>query len=63
MAARVYVYGGGEGLDEYGFFDAPLDPIVLRCDDGNVIFAEMVLVFPSMLKHCGFVVTKSIDGC
>ena len=33
MAARVYVYGGGEGLDEYGLFDAPLDPVVLARKD------------------------------
>ena len=59
----VDVNGGAEGLDVNCLFDAPFDPILLRCDDGNVIFAEMMLVFSSVLKHCGFVVTKSICGC
>ena len=62
MAAWVDVDGGAEGLDVNGLFDAPFDPILLRCDDGSVIFAEVVPVNTCMLKHCRLVVSKSIGG-
>ena len=62
MPAWVNVDRGAEGFDEYGLFNAPLDPIMLRGQDGNVLFAKVVLIFASMLQHCRLVLTKSIRG-
>ena len=62
VPAWVYVDGGVKGLDEDGLFNAPLDPIMLRGKDGNVLFAKVVVVFASMLQHCRLVLPKSIGG-
>ena len=63
VAAWVDVDGGAEGLDVDGLFDAPPDPILLGYEDGDVVFAEVMLVVPSVLEHRGLVVAKSICGC
>ena len=52
MAAWIDVDGGVEGLDVYRLFYAPLDPVVLRGQDGKVLFTEMMVLFPCMLQHC-----------
>ena len=63
VAAWVDVDGGAQGLDVDGLFDAPPDPILLRGNDGDVLFAEVVLMFPSMLEHSRLVIAKSICRC
>ena len=52
VAAWIDVDGGVEGLDVYRLFYAPLDPVVLRGQDGKVLFTEMIVLFPCMLQHC-----------
>ena len=62
VAAGVDVDGGLECLDVKGFLDTPLDPVMLRCEDKNVFFAEVVAVLTSELEHGRFEFTKSIGG-
>ena len=33
-------------------FIPPFDPVVLRGQDGKVLFTEMIVLFPCMLQHC-----------
>ena len=63
MPAWVDVDRGRKGLDVKGLFDPSFDPIMLRGQDGNILFAKVVVIFASMLQHCRLVLTKSIDGC
>ena len=51
VAAWVDVYGWGECLYEDGFLYAPFYPIVVRCEDGDIVFAEVVVVVSGVLQH------------
>ena len=62
MAARVNVYGGGEGFDVNCLFDAPFDPIVFRTKNSNIIFAEVMVIITCVLQHGRLVVAHSIRG-
>ena len=62
MPAWVNVDGGRKGFDVNCLFNPSFNPIMLRGQDGNILFAKMMVVFASMLQHCRLVLAKSIDG-
>ena len=61
MTAWIDVDGWFKGLDVYGLFDTSFHPIMFGRQDGDVFFAEMMVIFPSMLQHCRLVLAKSIS--
>ena len=62
VPARVDVDGGIKGFDVNRLLNPSLDPIMLRGQDGNILFAKVVVIFASMLQHCRLVLPKSIGG-
>ena len=62
MAARIDVYGRRERLDENGLFNASPYPVMLVGQDGDVLFAEVVVLFARMLEHCRLVFAKCVGG-
>ena len=40
-----------EGFDKEGFFDSPLDPVLFRGKDGDVLFAKVMVIFAGVLQH------------
>ena len=60
VAARIDVDGWVEGLNKEGFFNASFHPILIRREDGDIFFSEVVAVLACMLEHGRFVVAKSI---
>ena len=62
VASWVDIYGGFEGLDEDGLLYTPFDPVMLRGENGNILFAEVVVVFPSVLQHGRFALAESVSG-
>ena len=62
MAARIDVYGRRERLDENGLFNTSPYPVMLVGQDGDVLFAEVVVLFARMLEHCRLVSAKGVGG-
>ena len=62
VPARVDVDGGTKGFDVNRLLNPSFDPIMLRGQDGNILFAKVVVIFASMLQHCRLVLPKSIGG-
>ena len=60
VAARIDVDGWVEGLNKEGFFNASFHPILIRREDGDIFFSEVVAVLACMLEHGRFIVAKSI---
>ena len=62
MTAGVNIDGGIEGFDVNGLSNPSFDPVMLRGQDGKILFAKMMAIFASMLQHCRLVLPKSIGG-
>ena len=60
VPARVDVDGGIKGFDVNRLLNPSFDPTMLRGQDGNILFAKVVVIFASMLQHCRLILTKSI---
>ena len=56
VAAWVDVDRGFQGTNEDGLLNASFDPVLLRRKNGDVFFAEMVLVFARVLEHCRLII-------
>ena len=52
VASWVDVDGRGKTFNVQGFLYAPLNPIMLAVEDGDVGFSEMVVGLTRMLQHC-----------
>ena len=63
VTSRIDVDRGGESLDVYGFLYPPLDPVLLAVENGDILFAEVMVALSCMLKHGRFVFAKCVNGC
>ena len=60
MTPWVDVDGGRKGFDVNCLLYPSFDPVLLAVENGDILFAEVMVVFPSMLKHGRFKFAKSI---
>ena len=49
VTSRIDVDRGGESLDLYGFLYPPLDPVLLAVENGDILFAKVMVVLSCML--------------
>ena len=56
MLTWVYIDGWLECVDMDCFFYAALYPVVIRGEDCDVFFAEVMVVVFCVLEHCGLVI-------
>ena len=62
MATRVDVNGRIKDFDAKCLKYPPFDPILFPTENGCILQAEMVAIFPSVLEHGRFVFALGIHG-